>query len=724
MANTPDYSWPPMASRKVIGKSFKRLDGPAKSSGRAKYSSDFNTKGMLFGAYLTSPHAHCKVTSIDTSAAEKLPGVKSVHVNAPAGTEINWEGFEIAGVAATTEEAAREATRKIKIEFEVLPHFVKDSDLAKAGSRARQGGEQVKGDPDKAFQEAEAVSEAEYGIPVVYHSCLEPHGQVIQWKPGSAGDGSDDQISVWPSTQNVPDYANSLSTPLKVPATNIKVEMQYIGGGFGSKFTPDAWALMGANLSKKAGGAPVKLFLDRATEQMIAGNRPSAFSKIKVGGKKDGTITAFDAFTWGTGGFGPVNPAAQPYIFTNIPNVREVRTPISVNAGAQRAWRAPGNQQSSYLTCCAIEDFAAKIGMDPIEVFKNNAQFAPPARVDIYRYQLDKAAELAEWKKLWKPRGQNGSGPIKRGLGIGLAAWNGNGHASNCRTVINPDGSVSVEIGTQDLGTGTRTVITQIAAESLGLQMGQVKLIIGSSSLPKDGGSGGSTTVGGVSASTRKSTLNALAKLFDAAAPSLGVTADQLEAVDGHIRVKGSPNKSLTWAAACKKLGTTSISEMGSHNGRAEEGFVTGGAAGVQIADVSVDTETGIVKMNRYVAVQDCGIVINPKLAESQVHGAVIMGIGTALYEERIMDEQTGRTLNPDMEFYKLAGIMDIGNIIVHMDIRPENDKRGVIGLGEPPAVPICAAVGNAVANAIGMRVPRMPMTPEHVLNTLEGRNA
>ena len=163
---------------------------------------------------------------------------------------------------------------------------------------------------------------------------------------------------------------------------------------------------------------------------------------------------------------------------------------------------------------------------------------------------------------------------------------------------------------------------------------------------------------------------------------------------------------------------------MGSHNGRAEEGFVTGGAAGVQIADVSVDTETGIVKMNRYVAVQDCGIVINPKLAESQVHGAVIMGIGTALYEERIMDEQTGRTLNPDMEFYKLAGIMDIGNIIVHMDIRPENDKRGVIGLGEPPAVPICAAVGNAVANAIGMRVPRMPMTPEHVLNTLEGRNA
>ena len=154
------------------------------------------------------------------------------------------------------------------------------------------------------------------------------------------------------------------------------------------------------------------------------------------------------------------------------------------------------------------------------------------------------------------------------------------------------------------------------------------------------------------------------------------------------------------------------------------EGLNTGGAAGVQIADVSVDTETGVVSINRYTAVQDCGMIINPRLAESQVYGAVIMGISTALFEERIMDEQTGHVLNPDMEFYKLAGIADIGDIHVHLDIRPENDKRGVIGLGEPPAIPICAAVGNAVANAIGVRVPRVPFTPDRVLAALEGRNA
>ena len=718
MANTPDYSWPPMEKRKVMGTSPKRVDGPVKSSGRAKYSSDLKPPGMLFGSYVISPHAHAKVTSIDTTAAEKIAGVKAVHVMAPAGTEIQYQGWEVAAVAATTEEIAREAARKIKVEYEVLPHYVKDSDLANAGANAKQGGEKLVGDPDKAFQDADAVSEGQYGIPVVYHCCLEPHGQVIQWQG--------DSINVWPSTQNVPGYASDLAQRLQVPATNVKVKMDYIGGGFGSKFNPDAWAIVGANLSKKAGGRPVKLYLDRDAELMIAGNRPSAYAKIKIGGKKDGTVTAWQSESWGTGGVGPAQAPAQPYVYTNIPNIRQVHTNISVNAGSQRAWRAPGNQQASYLTCCALEDFAHKVGMDPIEVFKLNAQYAPSARVETYRYQLDKAAELAEWKKLWHPRGQSGSNAIKRGLGVAFGAWGGAGHAGKARAVINPDGSVAIETGTQDLGTGTRTIITQVAAETFGLPMSQIKLSIGTSELPPDGGSGGSTTVGAVSTTTRKSSMNALAKLYEVVAPSLGAQPDQLEAVDGHIRVKGSPNKSLTWQAACRKLGTTQIAEMGENVPRQAqaEGLNTGGAAGVQIADVNVDTETGIVKINRYVAVHDCGLVINPRLAESQVYGAVIMGIGTALHEERIMDAQTGRVLNPDMEFYKLAGIADIGNIVVHMDIRPENDKRGVIGLGEPPAIPICAAVGNAVANAIGVRVPNIPMTPDHVLAALEGRNA
>ena len=719
MANTPDYSWPPMASRKVMGQGYKRLDGPAKASGRAKYTSDLNPQGVLFAVYTTCPHAHARVTKVDTSEAEQMKGVAAVHVVAPAGTEIQWEGSEVAAVAANTEQIARDAARKIKVEYEVLPHLVNEADLSKAGSRAVAGGEETHGDPDKAFQEAEAVHEGTYGIPVINHCCLETHGAILQWQG--------DTVYAWPSTQNVTGWAGQLSPNIKVPQTNFKVKMDYIGGGFGSKFGPDAWGEVAARLSQKAGGRPVKLFLDRPTDQLIAGNRPSAFAKIKIGGKKDGTITVFQAQSWATGGFTGGGSPPIPYIFKDngMPNYRLVHSPVHINAGPARAWRAPNNQQASYLTCSAIEDFAAQVEMDPVEVFRKVLDYSPKARTDTYKLQLDKAAELAHWKDRWHPRGKGPGGTVKHGLGIGLAQWAGGGHTSTCRTTINPDASVLVEIDTQDLGTGTRTIITQVVAETLGLQMGQVKLAIGSSDLPADGASGGSTTVGGVSVSSRRSSVNALAKLFDVAAPPLGAQPDQLEAVDGHIRVKGSPNKSITWAAACKKIGPGKISEMGEFNQRVRApGMNDSGVSGVQIADVSVDTETGIVKMNRYVAVQDCGLIINPRLAESQIYGAIIMGISTALFEQRVMDEQTGRMLNPDMEFYKLAGLGDIPEIVVHLDIREENDKRGVIGLGEPPAVPICAAVGNAVANALGVRVPNMPMSPDHVLDALAGRSA
>ncbi len=714
MANTPDYSWPPMESRKVIGKPYKRLDGPQKASGRAKYTSDLKMKDMLYAAYLTCPHGHARVTSIDTSAAEKANGVKAVLVIAEAGKELQWHGQEVAAVAATTEEIAREAVRKIKVAYEVMPHFVNEADLSKAGSHGKAAGEKVTGDPDKALQDAEAVSDGVYGIPVVTHCCLEPHGTVIQWQG--------DQVSAWPSTQFVTGWPNTLAPNLKIPTANIKVKMDYIGGGFGSKFSPGAWAEVGARLSQKAGGKPVKIYLDRATEQQIPGNRPSAFGKIKIAGNKDGTMTAWQSETWATGGFAGGGQPPLPYVYTNIPNTRLNHVSVSVNAGPAQAWRAPNNQQASYLTCSAIEDFAAKIGMDPMLVFDKNAGYTP--RAEQYRYQLKKAAEMSEWSKLWKPRGSQ-TGAVRRGLGVAVNAWGGAGHACTARTTINPDGSVLLEMGTQDLGTGTRTIMTQVAAETLGLSMGQIKLLIGDNSLPPGGASGGSTTVGGASSATRKSGVNALAKLFEAVAPALGAQPEELEAVDGNIRVKGNPSKTMTWVAACKKLGPAGkISETGANEQRNPMGLNSGGAAGVQVADVSVDTETGMVKINRYTAVQDCGLIINPRLAESQVYGAIIMGISTALYEERIMDDLTGRMMNSDMEFYKLAGIKDIGDIVVHLDIREVNDKRGVIGLGEPPAIGICAAVGNAVANAIGVRVSHIPMTPMHVLNALEGRNA
>ncbi len=711
----PDYKWPAMSKRKVMGQPFRRLDGVEKASGRAKYSSDLNKPGMLHAVLVTCPHAHAKVRSIDTGEAERHAGVAGVRVIAPAGTEIQWAGWEVAMVAASTELAARDAARKVKVEYDVLPHVVNEEDLKQASGRAKAAGEKIEGDPDQALKDADVVSEGYYGIPTLQHSCLESHGSVVAWTP-------DNKVEFNPSTQAVTSIRADVARSLNVPAANIHVHQDHIGGGFGSKFQPDRWGVESAQISKAAGGKPVKIFLERPSEQVIAGCRPSGFERVKLGAKKDGTITVWESTSWASGGFTGGGSPPIPYVYTKIPNSRQNHSAVSTNNAPIRAWRAPNHQQASYLTCAPMEDLAAKLQMDPLELFIKNAGLT--ARAETYVRQLKKAAELAEWKKLWHPRGDSGKGALKRGLGIGVNTWGGAGHDSTCRCNIHADGTVEVELGSQDLGTGTRTIIMQTACESLGLKMGEVKVKIGDTNYPPSGTSGGSTTVGGVSSSTRKATLNALEKLFAEVAPALGAPADQLEAADGKIQVKGNPAKSLTWKAACQKLGVKSISETGQNVPReaAKEGLNTGGVGGVQIADVTVDVETGVVRMNRLVAVQDCGNIINPRTAESQVMGACIMSICGALMEERIMDNITGRMMNADLEFYKLAGIKDIGEILVHLEIDEGNYARGVIGLGEPPAIGGIAAISNAVANAVGVRVPVVPMTPMHVLNALSGR--
>ncbi len=714
----PDYSWPPMEKRRAIGKPVKRADGLAKSTGRAKFPSDLNPPGLLFGYLLTSPHAHARVTSIDTSEAEKLPGVTAIRVINGAGKELQWAGQEIASIAATSEPVALDAARKIKIEYDILPHMVDEQDLSQVGSRAKPAGEVTTGDPEKAFQEADVVCEGSYGIPVITHCCLESHGQVVEWKG--------DTVNYWPSTQNVSALGAELARAIKVPVTQVHTDMQYMGGGFGSKFPSDLWGSECAELSKASGGRPVKLFLDRAQELKIAGNRPSVYGDIKLGAKKDGTFTVWQSKTWATGGMGGgnLNADQMPYVFRGVPNRKINHTAVSINTGSARAWRAPNNQQLSYITCSALEDLAAKLDMDALDFFLKNVDLT--SRPEVYKYQLEKAAELMGWKKLAHKRGEGGSGHMRRGLGIGVNMWGGLGHDSTCRAIINPDGTVAVELGSQDLGVGTRTCIGQVAAETFGLPVSAVTVNIGRDSYPPSGASGGSTTIGGVSASTRKATVNALAKLFEVVAPALGTTPENLEAADGRIQVKGNGSKGLAWKAACAKLGVNKIQEEGKNVGRTapREGLISQGAAGVQMADVSVDIETGRVKLNKLVAVQDCGLVVNPRLAESQVFGACIMSTCAALMEERVMDQQIGRVLNADMEFYKLSGIADIGDIVVHLDIRPEMDKRGVIGLGEPPAIGGIAAIGNAVANAIGVRVPQVPVTPDKVLGALAGRKA
>ena len=708
-----EYKWPEEGKRTHIGKRISRLDGPDKVSGRAKYTFDLNRPGMLFGKVLRSPHAHAKIVSIDLTAAEKMPGVKAVKIIQGPGTEIQWAGDEIAVVAAETEAQAEDAARAIKVVYERLPHLVNDKNWdAVPEANRRKPSENVAGDPAKAFAGADVILEGEYGNDVITHCCLETHGLIAEWE-------DDKNLLVHQSTQSVSSNGGEFARALGLPAGNVRIKMDHIGGGFGSKFPVDRWGLEAAKVSKMAGGKPVKLMLERDAELMVAGSRPSAYAKVKIGAKKDGTIVAWESQAWGTGGVGNFSFANQlPYVL-KVADRKEVFSVVPTNTGPQRAWRAPNHPQACLITMSAFEDMAAKLGMDPLDLFLKNLPLAG-VRQNVYKDELMKAAEMIEWKKLWRPRGEGAPGStktIKRGLGLSLHTWGGGGHASDCDLTVHPDGSVEVKMGTQDLGVGTRTVLAIVAADTFAIPLNQVKVHIGDNRYPVSGGSGGSTTVGGISSSTRRAAVDALNAILEKVAPTMNTTADKLEAVGGKIQEIGKPTNAMTWKQACAKLGTQPLTTRGKNPGK--ETLTTGGVGGVQMADVSVDIETGVVKMNNFVAVQDCGLIIDMKTCESQVFGAMIMGVTYALYEERVMDDQTGKMLNPNMEFYRLAGLRDIGNFKVHMMTGKGYDERGVIGIGEPPTVSPGAAISNAVANAIGVRVPSLPLTPDRVLAAL-----
>jgi xanthine dehydrogenase YagR molybdenum-binding subunit len=786
------YGWPVPEKRSLIGKRISRVDGPDKVSGRAKYTYDVHRPGMLYGKVVRSPHAHAKVVSVDTSAAEKMPGVKGVYIIQDKGSEIHWAGDDVVVVAAVDEPTAADAARAVKVGYESLPFFVddftqpkniaestgpltqrdigqmlnddapdeqviaavqkrglafklspeltkrlKDNEVSDEVIKALQAApvkepqpndspykketEQVKGDPDAGFKEAEVVSEGVYGCPVITHCCLESHGSIAEWTDS-------DHLFSHISTQNVSGLAGQYAQALKIPEANVHVHQDHIGGGFGSKFGIDRWGAYTAQVSKKAGGKPVRVMLERDAELEVAGCRPSAFARVKVGAKKDGTLTAWQSESWGTGGPGGGGAPPMPYV-VNIPNQRKQHTAVATNIGPARAWRAPNHPQGCLITMSAIEDCAAKIGMDPLDLILKNIGLTAPSedtyhRADTYRDELMIAADLIGWKKNWHPRGQ-GSGVEKRGLGLAIHTWGGRGHESNCALTIYPTGSVEIQLGTQDLGVGTRTAILIVAGDTLGLQLNQMELKIGDNQYPKSGGSGGSTTIGGVSSSTRRAAIDAREQLFSKVASALNAKPEDLEAVGGSIRVKSAPSRSMSWKDACARLGTQPIQALGKNPGPGD--LISSGVGGAVMADVSVDTETGIVKMNKMVCAQDCGLVISLKTAESQVYGAMIMGIATTLYEEKIMDNNLGTMLNPNMDFYRLAGIGDVGELVVHMMTGKGYDERGPIGLGEPPTVGPMAAIGNAVANAIGVRVPFLPITPDRVVNALNpkgGSNA
>jgi xanthine dehydrogenase YagR molybdenum-binding subunit len=376
----------------------------------------------------------------------------------------------------------------------------------------------------------------------------------------------------------------------------------------------------------------------------------------------------------------------------------------------------------------AIDDLASKLKMDSYDVFMKNLGKAKKGVV--YREEMRIAADLIDWKKNYHLHGDSGDGPVKRGLGMALHTWGGGAHPANCMLRIHPDGTVESLQGSQDIGTGTRTIIAITVAETLGLPLKAINVRLGSNEYPFARGSGGSTTVGGVSGPNRRAAQTALSKnyepneevrntlpdgILDLVGTKYDIEADELSV--GKQAVWHGKKKVCTWKQACRLLGQTHLEVTG--KGPKTDGLTSSQVGGVQMADVSVDTKTGIIRMNKFVAVQDCGLILDEMTAKSQIYGALIMGIAYALSEERITDHQSGRFINADLENYKLPRIGDIGELVVHIHQPASEYDRGVVGLGEPPVISPGAAISNAVANALGVRVPTLPMTPKRVLDAL-----
>lgn len=748
--------WPDNAKLASVGKPTARLDGRAKVSGAARYPSDIQLPGMLYARMVVSPHPHAKVLSIDTAAAERHPGVRAVHVldrvlgNAELADPakeiaskfpiVRFAGQPVAAVAAITPASALEAAAKIAIEYEPLP-FVVDLDEARkvdaprvfpgdataeesegggggGGNVAQIGnvrgpmlGRGAKPDGKKATEDAlagcDAVVDTTFRTQVQTHSALETHGVVADWR--------DDGLTVYASTQSTLSVRDELAAIFNLPKAKVRVLTEFMGGGFGAKFGAGTFGLVAATLSKKT-GAPVRLFYDRKEEHLSTGNRPDSWTRLRLGGMKDGKLKAlaFEGFgTAGVGtGAGTAGPAQALY---RIPAIWTEESDVFTNAGPGAAFRAPGHPQGCFALEQAVDELAERLGLDTLAVMDANDEHL--AR----REERRRGAERIGWHRRHPPgRDPNASGPIRRGLGVAQAVWYRiNSMDSGCEVRISQDGSVEALSAVQDIGGGIKTAIAQVVAEELGLAAKDIVVRVGDTGYPPGPPSGGSMTTSSLTPAVRNAAYKAKLRFLEEIAGALGLPADLVDLRDGQVQIRTAPARTLTFQQAAARLRTETVSATAM---RAPEYGDRGMdfLGGVQFAEVAVDIETGVVKVERVVAVHDCGRPINPLAIESQINGGVLQGISYALYEDRRLDRATGRMVNPNFEQYKILGAMEtpeIEVILVENYLARSSTDAG--GIGEPSTIPTAAAVANAVYNAIGVRLRELPITPARVLAAL-----
>ena len=751
---------------RYVGKRTPRKDGVGKVTGQTLYADDMKLPRMLHAKILPSPHAHARIKSIDTVKARQVPGVEAVITSGdlppfkknPSNRrgmvfpdeEVLFFGQPIAAVLAADPHVAEQALELIEVDYEVLPAVIDTMEAVKEGSpltrqplhdvdRSEEKGHVSvnveesdqdesapsniasttpfkRGDVEAGFAEADVVLERSWRSAMVHQSYIEPHSTIADYNASG-------ELSIWTSTQ-APFYVrDELAQTLEIPENRIRVTATEVGGGFGGKIylTELMVALLAIALRR-----PVKHIMSRHEDMLAATPAPFAQVDLKTGMKKDGTLTAIQSrLYYDSGAFPGAAVAAGALLvagYYNCPNLDIVGYEVLTNKPSVGALRAPAAHNATYAIESHMDMMARELGLDPIEVRLKNAvgEGDPlPSGQNYTSIGMKECLRAISESDIWKSRHSTKDKHPNRGVGIGVGGWMGGLQPASAVATLNSDGTINVTVGAADI-TGVNTSFQQIAAEVMNVPLDQIMVTYGDTrTAPFAGMSAGSKTTYTVGRAVKLAVEDARRQMLEIAAGRLEASADELETVDGEVRVKGAPDKAITF----KRIGRWTTNFGARYPAVLGKGTVTAlkNAPGfaVQATELEVDPDTGEITVLRHAIAQDAGFAINPLAVEGQMEGGVSQALGLAIWEEMQYDEN-GVLLNPNLLDYRLPTARDLPKIeSIIVEVPSEEGPYGARIIGEPSIVAGIAAVANAVEDAIGVRVYEAPLTPERVLRAL-----
>jgi len=675
------------------------------------------------------PGVHAVLTSDDPEARITIPYGWWLGEGPPMyvfDRHCRYAGEEVAAVAAETPNQAWDAIRSIKVEYEELP-FVLDMEKAlevgapkvhDAGNLAATPSTDRRGDVAKGFAEADVVLEETYRTSFEVHATMETHGCVAHWEGN--------RLTVWETSQGVFDQRNDLARALGLPLSAVRVIGHYMGSGFGSKAELSKHTVIAALLSRKS-GRPVKLFLTREEAFLSVGNRPAHVMTLKAGVRKDGTLTALKFTNHGAiGAYKESDGGGLPVqALYRCPNVEIEESDIYIHAGKARSMRAPGFPQSAWALEQMMDALSDRIGMDPVEFRLKNilspSQIAASSFTSSgLRECLTEGAKAFGWDEARARTKQTAA--VARGVGVAACLWGIEGGPPG--TVILkffPDGSVNLNMGASDIGTGTKTVMAMVVAEEMDVPLDKIQIEHADTATTQYAQvSGGSHTVAITAPAVRAAAADIKRQILELAAEELNQPVSGLELKGGKVYPVGNPDKGVALTELKSFAKKQELVGIGSPDPNPEGKFVVSFAA--HFAEVEVNMRTGEIRVIRFLAAHDSGRVMNQLTYESQVFGGVTMGIGFGLTEGRVIDAKTGRVVNANWHDYKIPTATDVPLNMTCLPVDPHDtlcNTAGAKGLGEPATIPTAPAIANAVYSATGIRVTHAPVTPARFLQLL-----